>query len=311
MNNGEREDVTRARELIGQRDFRGAQTLLAQDLDQESDGERHALLALAHYHLEEYSLAAEQYSSALRFDSENQAWQEMLAAANSNSVARVDVFIPDISFFDRDKLLAKPVVPNGTLPTPLAHATGTGLIARLRNIIGWFVGVVATFFTNTLINLVGNVIGYTDDVWTNWYRRRFNFVGVLTLAYLREQLNKNNLKSTYPSGSLVGFQPSGQTPPDGVTHYRTADGSWNNLLDPKEGAAGTRFPRNVAKDARCFISEHSRSAAARARSICSLACRLASSIIVSRYSSASKRISPARSRSSWASTCFRSASVSR
>src|SRR3984957_978280 len=34
-------------------------------------------------------------------------------------------------------------------------------------------------------------------------------------------------------------------PPLGVTHFRTADGSWNNLTDPKEGAAGTRFLRNV------------------------------------------------------------------
>ena len=30
-----------------------------------------------------------------------------------------------------------------------------------------------------------------------------------------------------------------------MTHFRTADGSWNNLADPKEGAAGTRFLRNV------------------------------------------------------------------
>ena len=30
-----------------------------------------------------------------------------------------------------------------------------------------------------------------------------------------------------------------------MTHFRTADGSWNNLADPKEGAAGTRFHRNV------------------------------------------------------------------
>ena len=31
-----------------------------------------------------------------------------------------------------------------------------------------------------------------------------------------------------------------------MTHFRTADGTWNNLDNPKEGAAGTRFPRNVA-----------------------------------------------------------------
>ena len=66
---------------------------------------------------------------------------------------------------------------------------------------------------------------------------------------MRERLNKHNLSSSYPKGSLVGFQPAGQKPPTGVTHFRTADGSWNNLADPKEGAAGTRFPRNVAASA--------------------------------------------------------------
>ena len=70
-------------------------------------------------------------------------------------------------------------------------------------------------------------------------------MGVLLLAHVRELLNANNLKSTYPRGELVGFQPEGQRPPVGVTHFRTADGSWNNLADPKEGAARTRFLSNV------------------------------------------------------------------
>ena len=48
---------------------------------------------------------------------------------------------------------------------------------------------------------------------------------------------------------MIGFQPGGLTPPEGVTHFRTADGSRNNLDDPREGAAGTRFPRNVANSA--------------------------------------------------------------
>ena len=221
---------------------------MTQDLKQATDGEGHALVALGHYHLEEYPSAAEHYSAALQFDSENQVWQEMLASANSNAVAKVNVFIPEISFFDRDKLLATPDVPEGTLPPPPPRSKGKGLTRRLSNSLGWFVGIFATFITNFLIQFVGNVFGYTDVVWTNWYRRKVNFVSVLTLAYLREQLNKHNLKTTYPTGSLIGFQPAGQRPPQGVTHYRTADGSWNKLLDPNEGAAGTRFPRNVEND---------------------------------------------------------------
>lgn len=248
MNNGERADLSRAKELIEQRQFSGALDILIRHVSEGTDGEGHALLALAHYHLQEYSAAAEHYSVALQYDAENKIWQQMLESATSNVVARVDEYIPEISFFERDKLLAKPYVPDGTLPTPPPRSKGIGLLRRLRNSIGWVVGVIATVITNALIKFVGNVIGYTDDVWTNWHRRKINFIGVLTLAYLREQLNKNNLKSTYPSGSLIGFQPEGQTPPQGATHFRTADGSWNNFLDPKEGAAGTRFPRNVTND---------------------------------------------------------------
>ena len=66
---------------------------------------------------------------------------------------------------------------------------------------------------------------------------------------MREKLNRDNLKSAYPPGSLVAFQSPGLEPPLGVTHFRTADGTWNNLSDPKEGAAGTRFHRNVANEA--------------------------------------------------------------
>ena len=65
------------------------------------------------------------------------------------------------------------------------------------------------------------------------------------MAYIREQLNAKNLKSTYPPGELVAFQKAGQPVPQGVEQFRTADGSWNNLKDPKEGAARTRFLRNV------------------------------------------------------------------
>src|SRR5262249_54573536 len=37
--------------------------------------------------------------------------------------------------------------------------------------------------------------------------------------------------------------------PEGALYFRTADGSWNNLENPKEGAACTRFLRNVNTEA--------------------------------------------------------------
>ena len=125
MTNGEPTAVTQARELLQQRDFRGALDLLTRNLDQDTDGEVHALLALAHYHLEEYSSAAEHYSAALEFDSDNQEWREMLATANANVNAAINVPVPDVYFFDRDKLLAKPIVPQGALPPRLLRLAGT------------------------------------------------------------------------------------------------------------------------------------------------------------------------------------------
>lgn len=94
----------------------------------------------------------------------------------------------------------------------------------------------------------GRLVGYRDEIWTNWYRRSL-FGGIMTLAYMRDRLNRRNLKSAYPDGALVGFQDAGQTPPDGASHFRMANGSWNNFDNPMEGAAGTRFSRNVDADA--------------------------------------------------------------
>jgi hypothetical protein len=62
---------------------------------------------------------------------------------------------------------------------------------------------------------------------------------------MRDKLFHDNLKSTYPHDAKTGYAPDDLVPPPGVTHFRTADGTWNRLDNPKEGAAGTRFPRNV------------------------------------------------------------------
>ena len=51
--------------------------------------------------------------------------------------------------------------------------------------------------------------------------------------------------NTYPAGQLTGFAPPNLPAPAGVSHFRTADGSWNNLENPREGAAGTQLMRNV------------------------------------------------------------------
>ena len=228
-------------------EFGEAATALEDATGGDPTGESDMLLALALFHQERYESAIERLQAALEHDPENQAWKELLQAATANMTAEVHVPVPDIYNFDRDQLLAKPVVPPGALPPPPAPAPPLGMLDRRRRGLGNVLGAIASVVLDIVTNLLGRLLGYRDRVWTNWYRRRFT-IGLLILAYMRERLNADNLKSTYPSDALTAFQPEGQPIPEGVTHFRTADGSWNNLSDPKEGAAGTRFPRNVEND---------------------------------------------------------------
>ncbi len=237
-----------AARLLEERKYKEAVATLSSQLSEDSNGELHGLYAAAHYNLEAYEEAPANYALALERDPDNRVWQDMLTKSRANAVAEVHVHVPDIAFFDREKLLAKPVARAGALPGTAMDTPHLGVLGLLRVAVGNLVGVVVSAVMAGLTQAIGKLAGYRDEVWTSWYRRPF-VIGILTLAYMREQLNTNNLKSTYPPGSLIGFQPQGQSPPPGVMHFRTADGSWNNLSDPKEGAAGTRFPRNVSNAA--------------------------------------------------------------
>ena len=234
--------------LIEKRDYEGAIKTLQESTPGDPSGESHALLGLAHFQREEYEAAATHYETALKREPENEEWHEMCVLTKSNAVSEVHVPVPELYFFDRDQLLAPPNIRDGTLPTPPPSARQARVLARIQRLLGNILGTIVTLVMTILTHLWGMIFGYRDSVWTNWYKRRTRRA-VLTLAYMREKLNKNNLKNTYPKGALAGFQEKGQTPPPGVTHFRTADGSWNNLNNPKEGAAGTRFPRNVSNDA--------------------------------------------------------------
>jgi Animal haem peroxidase len=232
-----------AQEALERRDYRGALALLDGLLAADPDGELHAMAGLANFQLENYEAAAQHFADALRTDDDRGDWREMLAVTEANLAARVDIPVPAHHYFDRDELLAPPSVPAGTLPAP-QPGKRPGPVTRLRLLLGDLLGGVAAVSVNGATQLVGRIRDYRGKIWTNWYHRRMPFA-VLTLAYMRERLNDHNLFNNYPSGQLVGFTDRGLEPPDGVTHFRTADGSWNNLADPKEGAAGTRFLRNI------------------------------------------------------------------
>jgi hypothetical protein len=246
MNADRRDDPTSCQEavrLIDAGNCAAAVPILEKATAADSTGRCHALLGLAYFRTENYGLAAAAYQAALDRSPADRQWWEMFERARGNAIAEVNTPIPPIQYFDRARLLAPPSLSKGSLPAP-PRSRRPIWADKVRRQVGNGLGHVATALMEGLTHLSGIILGYHDRIWTNWYRRRLT-LGILTLAYMRERLNRHNLKSTYPPGCLTGFQPTHQIPPEGVTHFRTADGSWNNLSDPKEGAAGTRFLRNV------------------------------------------------------------------
>jgi hypothetical protein len=221
------------------------------------NGNAHARAGLACFMREDYPGAVRHYKAAIQAGGPPRDcldWREMLALAEANATAEINVEVPKPEYFDRDELLDRPPVRDGDLPRPPRRRRGHCCCKRLRLFLGEKLGAIATVVMDWLIEMVGQKFAHPTKVWTNWYHHCWA-VGVLILAYMREQLNAHNLISTYPAGELVGFQEPDQRPPLGVTHFRTADGSWNNLSDPKEGAAGTRFLRNVDLSVTCPETE--------------------------------------------------------
>jgi Animal haem peroxidase len=233
---------------LGDAEGDAAIAALAKAAKKDPSAENEAALALAYFQCERYEVAAERYRAALDLEAGNEEWSAMLALARANAAAEIDVPVPDVHFHDPAVLLAAPEVRPGAIPERPTPVSPPGRLRRARLVAGEVVGPTVSIVFGGLILAWGRIAGYRDEVWTNWYRRRVS-LSVLTLGYMRERLNAHNLRSTYPRRSLIGFQEPGQAPPPGVRHFRTADGSWNNLSDPKEGAAGTRFPRNVANAA--------------------------------------------------------------
>ncbi len=210
-------------------------------------GKKHAAAGLVFFKKERYRAAANEYTAAIHAGGSTRdidEWDSMRALAEANAVAEIHNHVPPPHHPTKKELLSWPSVPPGALPDPPAAPSCQCCVKRFRLWLGNRAGAILTVLMDLLIKIVGRVFGYRGTVWTNWYRHGV-VVGVLLLAYIRERLNAENLKSTYPPGELVAFLKNGPSPPPGVKHFRTADGSWNNLDDPKEGAANTRFLRNV------------------------------------------------------------------
>ncbi len=242
-------EISEAGSLIEQQKFVDAIVTLNNGDKSSTTANELVMLGLAYFHSEQYSLAASAFQKAVEMEPGNNEWQELLQQSKANVHSEIHVPIPEPYYFSREQLLSKPIVPEGSLPlTPAVPKPASSLGKTIRRVFGNAIGSFSSGILAITTIIWGRLVGYRDNIWTNWYRRPLMF-GILTLAYMREKLNKHNLKSTYPAGKLVGFQEEGQVPPEGAKYYRTADGSWNNLSDPKEGAAGTRFSRNIALEA--------------------------------------------------------------
>ncbi|WP_224244223.1 peroxidase family protein [Hyalangium gracile] len=238
----ESDELDPAIALLERGNYLDAVVLLKARLADRPTASDHGLLGTTYLLMELYEDAKQQLELALEKDPDSKDWTGKLQKAMEGSLTGVNVQVPEMLPFHREELLAPPEDPNLPSPPPPRPATPAGW---LYSVVGKLVGkIVDTVKQRQLKNF--DDASMFDGVWTNWYRKRY-FEAILTLAYMRERLDHHNLYDTYPEGELTAFQAKNQTPPQGVTHFRTADGSWNNLDNPKEGAAGVRFPRNVAQ----------------------------------------------------------------
>ena len=127
-------------EALERREYERALALLEPDLAARPDGELHALAALANFQLEHYDAAAQHYAAALHVDGERSDWRDMLAVAQANATAGVNVHVPELHYFDRTTLLAPPSVRAGALPPPLPPAPGARPLHATAPLVGRVVG---------------------------------------------------------------------------------------------------------------------------------------------------------------------------
>lgn len=199
------------------------------------------LLGTAYYRKEDYAKAREHYQRALELDPDNAALQSRLEQVTANELAQVS-YDPGFHPFDKGQLLAAPN-PGAGIDGPAQKPTAVSYAVRGMKVCGYLAGGLLGGAFGLLHRAFGQ--REKDEVWTTWSHKSY-VKGLMMLAQMRYELDHNNLHDSYQDqGQLTGFMQPGAKAPEWTRWARTADGSWNNPDNPKEGAAGTRFGRNV------------------------------------------------------------------
>ncbi len=258
-----------ARRMLAAGDPARATALLEGIADADPTGECLALLGDASFLAGRYDRAEHAWRAAAALSAPDPTLAEKLERAAVNLLtdagatdAQSRIFL---QLFTPEYLLAGPHPGDaGSPPVEVPHDPELidRLLARLEDGAGAALGAVGRAVFSRLTHRAGRS-GLDDGVWTNWHTTAEGLpeklrapLQILKLAYMREGLFANNLVRPYPDGSKTGFWDSADGPPPTARHWRTADGSWNDLRrdddgrhDPMVGAAFTRFFRNVG-DAR-------------------------------------------------------------
>lgn len=236
-------------------DFDEAINLSQQLVAGQPTGESQALLGTAYLLAQQYADAIPAFDRAIDLDPNHPKraeWEAKREYARVNVESNVhDPRYPPVVPFDPKVLLAAASVPPGSIPDGPIETGVRPLRDRFLSWTGKVVGSALGAACTAVIDPVTVALSWAppnDPVWTSWYRKR-PLAAFATLVQMRRRLEKRNLVDPYPDGALTAFQSPPLDAPRGVAHSRTADGSWNAVNNPKEGAAGVRFPRNVARSA--------------------------------------------------------------
>lgn len=208
-----------------------------------------ALLGKAYFRTENYKEAAACLDKALQADPDNKELQGLRERAVHNEVSDIKV---DRTFqaIDLKKLLGPPQPGTGYEVRQKEPDTWGDKIASAYQSTKKLLAYASGAVIGGALGLAANWLGDEDkaQVWTQWSRTNMA-KGMLMLAKHRHNLTHHNRVNTYPEGHLVGFLEPGAKAPEWALTNRTYDGTFNDLENPKAGAAGVRFPRNVQLEA--------------------------------------------------------------